>query len=368
MNKIYYKNFKKVELENNYVMGTCMEMCPEAEIKMRERERLLHPFEMLVGTERDILPKADKTRTVKSFSRSAAGKLMPDPRSLRPPDILVKTVSYLLDDVISRTGVQWRVIYDFVMDRLRSVRQDMIIQNISRQHQINILQPIVKFLAFASYKLCEESIHDFDPHINDSHLQECLKRLLCMYDYCDEMEKSTDGDKNGYSDESRSYFEAMYVVFNLGNTTAITRAVNLPNKWKNVLVKRTVEMSLARSNNNFVRLCRLIELLPPLLAALAYLHLPSLRRDCFKIMSNAYSSKNLFFPVAVLQKILLYNNEDEIVSDCNYYGIKVKENGVVFLKTDFDSKKPVVSLKRRSVVLDEKFSCLDISAVILSCQ
>ncbi|XP_074041015.1 SAC3 domain-containing protein 1 isoform X2 [Leptinotarsa decemlineata] len=322
MNKIYYKNFKKVELENNYVTGTCMEMCPEAELKMRERERLLHPFEMLVGTERDILPKADKTRTVKSFSRSAAGKLTPDPRSLRPPDILVKTVSYLLDDVISRTGVQWRVIYDFVMDRLRSVRQDMIIQNISRQHQINILQPIVKFLAFASYKLCEESIHDFDPHINDSHLQECLKRLLCMYDYCDEMEKSTDGDEHEYSDESRSYFEALYVVFNLGNTTAITRAVNLPNKWK----------------------------------------------DCFKIMSNAYSSKNLFFPVAVLQKILLYNNEDEIVSDCNYYGIKVKENGVVFLKTDFDSKKPVVSLKRRSVVLDEKFSCLDISAVILSCQ
>ncbi|KAG5865462.1 hypothetical protein JTB14_008509 [Gonioctena quinquepunctata] len=357
----------KAKFDPKYIIGKCMEMCPTEEIEMRERERLLHFFEVVPGTEKSSLPKADRTRTVKSFSRSAAGKSMQDPNNLRPSDILLKTVKYLLDDVISRKDVQWKIIYDFVMDRLRSVRQDMVIQNISRAHQISILQPIVRFYVYASYRLCEENIYDFDTHINNTHLQECLKRLLCMYDYYDELSKTTGDGRaifNGFFDENRPYFEALYIIFNLGNTIAITRVLNLSSRWRNAIVDVALEMSLSSLKHNFVRTCRIIELLPPLLASVAYLQIPGMRRDWLKIMSTAYNSKNLCFPVTVLKKLLLFNNEDEVISECIQYGLKVEDGGVFFSKNDFNSENAKVN-SHRSVSIDRKLNDLDVSTLIL---
>lgn len=43
----------------------------------------------------------DRNKFVKEFSRSAAGsKAMLDPKNLRPPNILLKTVHYLLDEYV----------------------------------------------------------------------------------------------------------------------------------------------------------------------------------------------------------------------------------------------------------------------------
>lgn len=54
----------------------------------------------------------------------------------------IVTVSYL----------PWNVVYDFVMDRLRAVRQDMVIQNLTAAESISLLQPIIRFYAFAAYR------------------------------------------------------------------------------------------------------------------------------------------------------------------------------------------------------------------------
>lgn len=80
-------------------------------------------------------------------------------------------------------------------------------------------------------RLCEEDVNNFDPVINSTHLQECLKRLLCMYNYCDELDK-VDGEINKYLIENRPDFEALYLVLNLGNSEAIVRALNLPKVWR----------------------------------------------------------------------------------------------------------------------------------------
>lgn len=62
----------------------------------REQEKLLHIFEILPGTENHQIPKANKKYVIKSFSRSAAGKNMNVAENIRPPNILLKTVHYLL--------------------------------------------------------------------------------------------------------------------------------------------------------------------------------------------------------------------------------------------------------------------------------
>lgn len=79
--------------------GSCRSMCSGRELRERERQKRLHRFEMMPGTERDRLPRGDPLRAVKEYSRPAAGKDSTDPAELRPLDVLLQTVCYLIDDV-----------------------------------------------------------------------------------------------------------------------------------------------------------------------------------------------------------------------------------------------------------------------------
>lgn len=79
--------------------GVCQTMCPARELRDRERQNRLHRFEMLAGTERDRLPRGDPSRAVKEYSRPAAGKDSTNPTDLRPPEVLLKTVCYLIDNI-----------------------------------------------------------------------------------------------------------------------------------------------------------------------------------------------------------------------------------------------------------------------------
>ncbi len=49
-------------------------------------------------------------------------------------------------------GEPFNVIYDFVFDRLRSVRQDLVIQRITDQSAIAILEVIIRFHVFSAYR------------------------------------------------------------------------------------------------------------------------------------------------------------------------------------------------------------------------
>lgn len=95
----------KVEVEDEHQQletvprGSCHSMCSVRELRERERQKRLHCFEMMHGTERDRLPRGDPLRAVKEYSRPAAGKDSANPAELRPPDVLLKTVCYLIDDI-----------------------------------------------------------------------------------------------------------------------------------------------------------------------------------------------------------------------------------------------------------------------------
>lgn len=54
--------------------------------------------------------------------------------------------------IVTVQYLPFHVIYDFILDRLRAVRQDMIIQNFPVADSISILQPIVRFHAYAAYR------------------------------------------------------------------------------------------------------------------------------------------------------------------------------------------------------------------------
>ncbi|CAG5134377.1 unnamed protein product, partial [Candidula unifasciata] len=206
-----------MEISSKTVEGTCQQMCSRQEMIMRENEGLLHLLEVLTIGDDNLNrnTKADPSRIVKQFSRPAAGRAETDPSDLRPAPVLKETVTYLFESVVPRDHPAWSSVYEFVFDRLRAVRQDMVIQDITGTDAICLLEQIVRFHVYASYRLRGCDLAVFDPVINKQHLLECLKRLLYLY-------QVTPGCHN-----NRAEFESVYLLSNLGDTHALTHFLDL---------------------------------------------------------------------------------------------------------------------------------------------
>jgi hypothetical protein len=66
-------------------------------------------------------------------------------------------------------------------------------------------------------------------------------------------------------------------------------------------------------------------------------------RQALQVMSCAYSSRNLKFPLGRLQALLLYKTYEQAECDCRRYNILVKDNAVSFCKQSFQPNKHVSS-------------------------
>lgn len=388
----------------DFLKGTCEFMCPVSERKMREREMLLHPLERReqtalpeqgvprqsqcrsgkIHSKRNENYQADPEKIVKAFSRSAAGHKMPSPADLRPFPVLDKTVTYLIEKIAS-TEIEkpsWVDRYNFVTDRLRAVRQDMVIQGLPASECIKLLVPMVKFHIFAGYWLSEKPIHLFDPKINGSFLTECIKRLLVMYNGV----KEKGQPKNNATAEETSaaqcgeictgtehMINALYLIINLGSPEVLNQASERlldVKECKCCIENIAFEMSLASWRGNYVRVCSLMQKLTPLLCMAAALHLPSIRRHALMVMTIAYSNQVLRFPAALLQKLLLWEDCHQVYEECRYYGIIIDksqeaEYSVRFLKGTFDTN---IKQKQPSRLLwiDKLLSNLTVAKILLS--
>ncbi|XP_032686486.1 germinal-center associated nuclear protein isoform X2 [Odontomachus brunneus] len=326
------------------IIGRCSLMCPIKEQRMREVEGLLHVFEIDDKTKHMKRPKVDPAKAVKCFSRSAAGQIMTNPDLLRPPHVLLSTVRYLFTKIITKTDINWVLIYDFVFDRLRSVRQDAVIQRIDTAANIRLLEPIIRFHIYAAQRLYERSISEFDAKINNKHLLECIKHLLVLYDKQDnkntrdDLDICEDFDKMTLNN-NRSEMEALYILLHVGDQDALKRALMLSPDLKNSpTVKLAVQISLAWYLRNYVRVHRLVQQLSPLMACAFFSNLQSFRRDVLQIMASGYNNKVLTFPGLKLQELLFYKDISRIQADCKLFGLTFTNENVLFQKLQFDNK------------------------------
>ncbi|XP_046468200.1 germinal-center associated nuclear protein [Neodiprion pinetum] len=320
---------------SDFIVGTCLFMCPEKERWMREREGLLHTFEVDEKTKHLKRPKADPSKIVKCFSRPAAGQLMPDTSELRPASVLLSTIRYLFTNVVTRVDYDWVMIYDFVFDRLRAIRQEVVIQRIRGPQSVQILEPIVRFHVYAGQRLCEKNISVFDTKINSQHLLECLKQLLVLYDELEEQSSMCNPNFEENIERlsignNRPQMEALYMLLHLGDSSALGRGISLPHKYRGKNVKLAMKISLAWFLKNYVRTLRLIQKLPLLLKFGVLSNLRLLRRDTFQIMSAAYNSKLLTFPGLKLQEILMYRDVEKLSADCKLFNLSFAYENVQF--------------------------------------
>ncbi|XP_067824682.1 SAC3 domain-containing protein 1 [Heptranchias perlo] len=303
-------------------VGTCTGMCPDRERDERQRQKRLHRFEILAGQ-----PAADPRRTVKEYSRPAAGKEAPRLSELRPARVLLQTVHYLIDEIVGGNVGPWAEVYDYVFDRLRSVRQDMTIQQIDGQITVTILEKSLRFLLCASYFLCDEQIRVFDVKMSDVHVQECFSWLLGSY------------PTGEYENEAE--FQALAVLYNLGSVKAHHHALLLPEHIRN-----TPDMRLAFDINrdfaegNYVRCLRAMRRLPFLHSCAIHRHIGTVRQRLLRVFSHGYSSRNCRYPMRALTGLLALDSQLEAADLCEQHGLEVAGGWVRFQRSCYREPGP----------------------------
>ncbi|XP_076033594.1 SAC3 domain-containing protein 1 isoform X1 [Oratosquilla oratoria] len=414
---------------DSYIVGTCMTMCPTAEIMLRQREGLVHPLEMRLDASGKKTKYGDSKQMVKAYTRSAAGQVI-NPASIRPLPVLAKSVNFLLTSVCSRQNTPWSLIYSFVSDRLRAVRQDVIVQGLGHLNVVQVLLPTLRFFVYAQFKMSEHDLCDFDPHLNTTQLRETLQTLLAIYKdneilsanrqghsqrrrlYQDSFKSSAESgsfeksedrsetlekvdrvtpipleinftgldnpvsveedNRSGDKDEihqmtEREEIEAINLLVNLGSAEAVTRCIELREEIRSSpMVQICLDISLSWILGNYIRVLKQLVLLPPILACAIYLHITKVQRYALGVMSVAYSSKGLTWKLSDVQKLLLFPSTNAVIQACQSYGVIVKEGNVSFAKGGFKWDAPLVS-HAKLPWLEKSIEELSLSEFLLQC-
>ncbi|CAH2990945.1 unnamed protein product [Chilo suppressalis] len=341
----YNKNIAK---NNDTIAGTCYSMCPQDEIDLRVRENSVHILEVIGPVK----------KLVKSYCRSAADSNMAVPRILRPYSTLKETLEYLLFEVLKRRDVPTVVLYDFINDRLRAIRQDMTIQRLLSKQCACLLEPMIRFYVYFAYRLYEQPINDFDPVLNKKYLLECMKWFLSC---CDDMDQKGEDkleeltapfsnlniNKNEFD---RTLVESLYILCNLYDIHPLLRYLSLPRDLKrDSMLNLSYNIAVANIKGDFINTCRLIDKLCPLTYCAIFLYLPEIQKHALQVLAYGYNSKQLTVPGEVLQTWLRFNNKDETLAVCRHYGLEIKNNAVRFARDSFKKEVPKHQLQQNSL-------------------
>ncbi|XP_017040287.1 SAC3 domain-containing protein 1 isoform X2 [Drosophila ficusphila] len=217
--------------------------------------------------------------------------------------------------------------------------------------KIRLLEPIVMFLAYSRYRLCEESIEKFDPKICNQHLQECLTGVLCCYDELEDLESHKEPTIREL--ERRCFIECLYQVFNLGSPESFARSLTLPDYVRqNATFKLCFQICLAFQQGNLYRVLMGFPQLPHVLCALAAIKLQAIRRSLLQIFTHAYSNKQLSVPVPYLLRLLLIDSTSGLQDQCRHYNIAFTDDrkAVHFSKADFNHNTDLLKPKHERFV------------------
>lgn len=102
---------KRSNRKQSTVVGTCPDMCPEMERYLREARQRVSIFECdqssLQTGSSSANWRLDHLRAVKDYSRSCADQAEPLPWELRPPEVLKRTMAYLLARIADRPEIDF---------------------------------------------------------------------------------------------------------------------------------------------------------------------------------------------------------------------------------------------------------------------
>ncbi|KAL8566161.1 hypothetical protein ACOMHN_041316 [Nucella lapillus] len=314
-------------------VGTCPDICPEKERLYREEVRRLSIYEIIPGSSTCFIPSlsvqltgstslVDHKKAVKEYSRSSADQDEPLPHELRPLPVLTMTMNYLLVEIADcGEDGKWAEWYDFLWNRTRSIRKEVTQQQLCSQEVVDLLEKCVRFHIYCAERLCAEDMMVFDSKINDENLTKCLQTLKELYA---DME-----NRHGLYCPNEAEFRAYIVLMNLNEGDTLREVQQFRSEVRSSAeIGFAVKAYSALYSNNYVRFFRLVRSASFLNACILHRYFNQIRARALQIILKSHTAgqKKVGFPLLELQRLLVFESEEEIREFCSYYGLRAERS------------------------------------------
>ncbi|KAG0664192.1 hypothetical protein C6P45_000677 [Maudiozyma exigua] len=349
--------------------GTCLDMCPTFERARRNVEYTVYSYEKDHPDDK----KASRSKALKVFARPAAAAAPPLPSDVRPPHILVKTLDYLIENLLSTLPDS----EGFLWDRMRSIRQDFTYQNYCGPEAVDCNERIVRIHLLVIHVMVKSE----EQFSLQQELEQLHKSLITLSEIYDDVRAS-----GGYC-PNEAEFRAYALLSKIRDPQYDKTIQDLPNEiLENDLVQMALCFRRIISNSNFIergyvrtenclnfysQFFKLIQSsqVPFLLSSFLEIYLNEIRFYAIKAVSHSMNKKHKPIPTNLLIDELMFNNYEEFVEFSEYYSIVITKDGVDLKSLTAHShrlpeKKPLRNHYLECV--DEKLNATSYSNIINS--
>ena len=325
-------------------------MCNLNEVKEREEQNNLFqleidPMNSFYDDEmKRFVLKAKPEYCIKAFQRSAADVKVDNPENIRTPETLSFTLNYIINELIDLdiydTGKYFKTkkneaynfqdICSFVLDRLRSIRQDFIIINEKGNfHCINCHEKIARFLI-----LCLNQCLDYESFTGHQssfkliyeQLNATLTLLREFYHYVD-----TCNGENVYISPNQSEFYAYSILLSFNDKCDMLSLLNkLPDNVKHdEIISTSKKISKSFFSQDFINFFKLLRNNKFYLSAcLMSLYFKDMRIELIEILTNKNQrdTGRVTISLEKLTDILCFQDITESFQFLDWYGIDLNMN------------------------------------------
>ncbi|EUB64915.1 MCM3-associated protein [Echinococcus granulosus] len=344
----------KLPSNQSIIVGTCPDMCPETERYLRELRQRVSVFECQSGGSSSAPWQMDHTRAVKDYSRSAADQAEPLPWELRPPEVLQRTMNYLLSAIADRpeidtTGNLWKPWYEFLWTRTRAIRKDITQQRLCSPAIVSIVEKITRFHIFCAARLVDQSMDAFDPRINSENLTQCLQTLKELY-----------GDLQGAPADlcpCEPEFRAYMILMKLNDCSVLDEVQKFPDALrKSKEVQFAIAVHSAVAEHNHVRFFRLVRAADCLTACLLHRYFSQVRSHALLALSAAFCRHprhEVTFPLATFVNQLGFESRKDAQAFCEHWNLHVSGDNLIFKRHSLPREPELAWQERRAFNLIE---------------
>lgn len=308
------------------IVGTCEEMCPRKQRERREQDLEIHSLERVPGADP---PRTTPELCVKVFQRNLFD-VTPD--EFRTPRALAMTVGYLWN-MLDRKDFGFQVVYEFLWDRLRSVRQDLTVQGMQGSFTTTLYEQMIRFHLIGQHELCAEkqtatNPDGFSSHLNIEQMNKALVSLRNQYQA---------SYKRGEPEPNEPEFQAYMLLLQLdrfgryqsdeGMYKGTLRGLR-PDVLRSPPVQFAIKVHNTYKSGNYAGFFRLAAQAPYVTACLLSVFFTSARRKYLRLL-NATVVKGAAqaIPMAELARVLHMESAEEAEALVTYHGLGVSYEG-----------------------------------------
>uniref|UniRef100_A0A0N5CDF5 PCI domain-containing protein n=1 Tax=Strongyloides papillosus TaxID=174720 RepID=A0A0N5CDF5_STREA len=317
------------------VKGTLENMCSEKEFYLRKLENQISIYE------KDDGKKVNIEKMIKKYRRSAADQEKSLPHELRTDKCLVMTLNYLMSNVkpekncTTKTLSRW---YDFMWDRTRSIRKDLMQQDIVNKESLYIFEVCARFHIYMAYNLHHLSMDEFDPKLNFEQLKQCLTSIFLCYK---EMEN------DGIKCENEKEFRCYELIVNFHNKNILSKIRSFKKEiYQSNEYRKVIKLTQQFHHGNYTKFFELLkEIENPLILCLCHQYFFEVRYNAINVIKIAYNKTKI--PLNYLAEILCIEEKDELVVFGTGCGLETVENddNLFLVKNNVVPKCKVVNIK-----------------------